>query len=385
MKDSVKLAACFMATLCTFMASPELASTQSGTASQPSTSPSAYFYVISNPSGNTYQINGYSVAADGTLTTIAGSPFGKTSNTLYAMAHTSHWLFDSDGTNIYSFSIASTGALKQVSSINAAQYYGFSGLTGASLVLDHTGSTLYGAALDGLGDNEFQFFSKNSTTGALTYFGSTGVDISYGELNFSGNNLYAYGFGCFQDESHAYGFSRGSDGTLTKLNLNVPIPTYPNGQYCLDTAAADPAGNLAVAMDLETTGPPSPPEWLAVYTADSSGNLTTNSTSQNMLTSEVGNVNDMAASPAGDLLAVAGDAGLQVFFFNGSKPITAYTGFIAQHNISQILWDNHNHLYGVSPSSGRLYVFTVTKTGYKQAPGSPHLLTNPKAITVLSK
>jgi hypothetical protein len=75
---------------------------------------------------------------------------------------------------------------------------------------------------------------------------------------------------------------------------------------------------------------------LAVYTADSAGNLTTNSTSENMLTAEVDAVNDMATSPAGDLLAVAGEDGLQVFFFNGSKPITAYTGFLAVHNISQL-------------------------------------------------
>jgi hypothetical protein len=374
-----------MVTLCTVLASGQLASAQDGTPSQPSTSPSAYFYAISNPSGSTYEINGYSAASDGTLTPIAGSPFWKSSKILYGMALTAHWLFVSDGVSIYSFSINSSGALKQVSSINAAKYYGFSGLTGANLVLDHTGSTLYALALDGVGDNEFQFFSKNSATGALTYFGSTGIDISYGELTFTGNNLYAYGFGCFQDSSFAYGFNRGSDGTLTKLNLSVPIPTYPNGSYCLETAAADPAGNLAVAMDLETTGPPSPPAWLGVYTADSAGNLTTNSTSENMLTAEVGAVNAMAISPAGDLLAVAGADGLQVFFFNGSRPITAYTGFLAVHNISQLFWDTHNHLYGVSPSGGLLYVFTVTKTGYKQAPGSPHSLTNPTDITVLSK
>jgi hypothetical protein len=385
MKYSVKLATCLMVTLCAVLASAQLASAQAGTASQPTTIPSAYFYAISNPSGSTYEINGYSAASDGTLTPIAGSPFFKSSKTLYGLALTSHWLFVSDGTYIYSFSTSSSGALKQVSSVNAAQYYGFDGLTGASLVLDHTGSTLYAAALDGTGDNEFQFFSKNSTTGALTYFGSTGIDISYGELVFTGNNLYAYGFACFQDNSFAYGFHRGSDGSLAKLNLSVPIPTYPNGSYCLDTAAADPFGNLAVAMDLETTGPPSPPAWLGVYTADSAGNLITNSTSDNMLTAEVGEVNNMSISPAGDLLAVAGVNGLQVFFFNGSKPITAYTGFLAVHNISQLFWDNHNHLYGVSPSGGLLYVFTITKTGYKQAPGSPHSLTNPKAIAVLSK
>src|SRR6267378_6040347 len=162
MKHSVKLAACLMATMCTVLASAQLPPTQGGAASQPSTTPSAYLYVTSNPSSNTYEINGYSAASDGTLSTIAGSPFGKTNNTLSPMANTSHWLFVSDGVYIYSFSIASTGALKRASSVNAAQYYGFPGTAGANLVLDHTGSTLYALADDGLGDNEFQFFTKNS-------------------------------------------------------------------------------------------------------------------------------------------------------------------------------------------------------------------------------
>jgi hypothetical protein len=159
-----------MVTLCTVLASAQLPSTQNG-AAQTTTSPNAYVYVISNPSTSTYELDGYSADSTGALTHLAGSPFWKTNKTLLAMANTSHWLFVSDGTYIYSFSIASSGALKQVSSVNAAQHYGFSGLTGVYLLLDHTGSTLYALAEDGVGDNEFQFFSKNSTTGALTYSG----------------------------------------------------------------------------------------------------------------------------------------------------------------------------------------------------------------------
>jgi hypothetical protein len=150
-------------------------------------------------------------------------------------------------------------------------------------------------------------------------------------------------------------------------------------------AAPDPAGNVAVAMDLGPLGgPPTPPAWLGVYTADSSGNLNTNSTYQNMTTSEVGNLNAMAMSPAGNLLAVGGDAGLQLFYFNGSNPVTGYTGFIAEHRITQLAWDHHSHLYGIS-SAGRLYAFKITTTGYKQASGSPYMIAYPRAITVLSK
>jgi len=377
MNQSVKLAVCLVATLGAGLTFTHPAFAQS--------TPSAYVYLITNPSGNNYEIDGYKADSTGALTHLAGSPFWKTTKTLLTMAHTTNWFFVSDGTNIYSFSIAASGALKQVSSVNAAKFYAFSGLTGASLVLDHTGSTLYSLALDGTGDNEFQFFNKNSSTGALSFFGSTPDNISYGQLVFTGNNQFAYGFGCFQDESHAYGFKRGVDGTLTSFTPSVPIPTYPNGDFCLDTSASNPTNNLAVSMYLDTaTHPPGPPAWLGVYTVDGSGNLTTKSTSANMPTAAVGTVHEMVASPAGNLLAIGGSSGLQVFHFNGSNPITPYTGLLATHELNQILWDSHDHLYGIS-SAGRLYAFKITATGHKQAAGSPYSITNPMAITVLSK
>jgi hypothetical protein len=224
MKHSEKLATCLIATFCTIAfctagASAQVASTQGAGASQPSTSPFAYVYVVTNPTSSTSELDGYSAGSGGTLTKLPGSPFW-TSNTEFVtgLANTAHWLFVSDGVYIYSFSISSNGALKQVSSINAAQYYGFNdGTVGASLVLDHTGSTLYAAALDGGGDNEFQFFTKNSSTGALTYSGSTPISIAYGSLAFSGNNLYAYGFGCFQDETFEYGFYRACSCCLPRI------------------------------------------------------------------------------------------------------------------------------------------------------------------------
>jgi hypothetical protein len=375
MKSSATLGVCLIATLFASLAY-----------AQQTTSPNAYVYVITNPAANSYEIDGYKADSTGALTPLAGSPFWKTNKTLYAMAHTTNWFFVSDGTNIYTFSIASTGALKQVSSVDAAKYYEFSGLTGGALTLDHSGSTLYSLALDGSGDNEFQFFAKNSNNGSLSFFGSTSTNIAYGDLIFTGNNLYAYGFSCFQDTTFFYALKRSADGTLTRFNSTEPIPSYPNGDFCPVRGAADPANHLAVAMYLETntSGPPAPPAWLAVYSVDNSGNLSTNSTSKNMVTSAVGDIRNSVASPAGNLLALAGTSGLQIFHFNGANPITAYTGLLAIHNISQILWDNHDHLYGISPA-GLLYVFKITATGHKQAAGSPYSVHNPRAITVLSK
>ena len=99
----------------------------------------------------------------------------------------------------------------------------------------------------------------------------------------------------------------------------------------------------------------------------------------------VGGISDLAISPSGKLLAVSGTAGLQIFHFNGSDPITHYTGLLTTDDVSQIFWDNDNHLYAISESSGKLFVFTVTPTNFSQAPGSPHSVNKPTYVTVLPR
>ena len=93
----------------------------------------------------------------------------------------------------------------------------------------------------------------------------------------------------------------------------------------------------------------------------------------------------MAMSPSGKLLAVSGTAGFEVFHFNGSKPITHYTGLLTNNRVDQLYWDNDNHLFAISLSASKLLVFTITPTSVSQAPGSPHRITKPESIVVLSK
>jgi hypothetical protein len=50
-----------------------------------------------------------------------------------------------------------------------------------------------------------------------------------------------------------------------------------------------------------------------------------------------------------------------------------------------MFWDNANHLYAISDTAGKLYVFTVTSTGVTQAPGSPHSIATSQSIIVLPK
>lgn len=350
-------------------------------------SPAAFVYVSNNPSGNQLQLNGYAVASNGQLTPIPGSPFSANAS---AIAVEGKYLFGTDGVYIYSYSIASNGALTLASSINAQQLNGGSGGP-AALFLDHTGATLYDFDYDGNegANNDYQSFSVNQSTGQLTYLGaSQASEYFQSVLSFIGNNEYAYSSSCYHFTPDINGFQRESNQTLNLLSISPAIPSAPTGSfYCPFQASADPNNNLAIAMqplDSQSWQPDGPAQ-LAVYTADASGNLTTNSTASNMPTTLVQTLTDYWMSPAGNLLAVAGTGGAQVFHFNGSNPITHYTGLLTKEEIDQVLWDNNNHLYGISGPNSQLLVGTVTPTSVKQAPGSPYTIAHPISIAVLPK
>ena len=240
------------------------------------------------------------------------------------------------------------------------------------------------------GDSAYQAFSIDQSTGQLNFLqlGPDGGVNANIPLSFIANNLYSYGASCYEGSGNIFGYKRNSDGTLTALNINPIIPAAPKGEgaYCPYLTAADPNGNLAVSMEPNNDITPSGPVQIAVYSADSAGNLTTTSTAQNMPKTQAGptyGINDIWMSPSGKLLAVAGTSGLQVFHWNGAKPVTTYTGLLTTAPISQMFWDNDNHLYALSQTTGKLYVFTVTPTSHSQAKGSPYTITGAENIQVL--
>jgi 6-phosphogluconolactonase (cycloisomerase 2 family) len=172
------------------------------------------------------------------------------------------------------------------------------------------------------------------------------------------------------------------------LNVNPAMPTAPAGDvYCPYLAAADPTNHLAVPLTPlnNYTWQPAGPVQLAVYSADSSGNLTTTSTATNMPKTAVTSVLEIRISPSGRFLAAAGSTGLQVFHFNGANPITRFTGLLTTDQVDHIFWDNANHLYAVSTSANKLFVFTVTSNTVTRAPGSPYTITSPQDVVVLSR
>jgi hypothetical protein len=387
MTRPVRLVVCLLATLCSEGAFSQVVSSDAtgDVSAAASSSPVAYVYVSSSPSTNRYEINAYSSASDGKLTPVPESPFR--ANVKY-MAADKKYLFGTNGIDIDSFSISSDGSLKQVASVDAQ---GFNvGSCGGPYVLflDRTSATLYDNDIySDCANNAFQFFGVGESTGGLNYLGvSSATSPEFeGALSFLGNNQYAYGASCYHWNQEIYGFARSSDGALTDLKLNSTIPEAKAGEmYCPGLTATDAATHVAVAMQPlnNSSFEPNGHAQLATYTADSSGNLTTASSYANMPKVALASVAGLAMSPSGKLLAVAGTGGLQVFHFNGSDPITRYTGLLNKNDVDQVFWDNDNHLYAISQSAGKLFVFTVTSTSYCQAPGSPYGITNPQSIVV---
>ncbi len=134
-----------------------------------------------------------------------------------------------------------------------------------------------------------------------------------------------------------------------------------------------------------------------VVIAGAEGNITSTNTWGNIPAPDVypGLLN---MSPSGQLLAVAenrngfapgfaprapGTNGLQIFHFNGANPITPYSKTLTTAPIDQIHWDNNNHLYALSDSTNKLYVYTVTPTTIAAAPGSPYTIAGPNGLVVV--
>jgi hypothetical protein len=368
----------------TVLASAQAASSQTEVnhSTRSSSSPVAYVYVSNFTANSTDQINGYSAAPNGALTPIAGSPFPFD---VSYMAVNGAWLFGVANLNedLYSFSIGSNGALTLKDTLTVVT----NGDGLLSDYLDHTGSTLYADLYST--NNDYLSYGIDQSTGQLTQLGDLpGGPANFTPVSFIGNNEFAYSSSCYHYSPGIIGVQRNTDGTLSYLqNFNPPFPAEKSGGfYCPFLAAADPTNHLAVAMqpltgDWAIDGP----YQLATYTLDGSGNLTTTSTYANMPTVLVGGVTDYWMSPNGKFLAVGGTSGLQIFHFNGSHPIIKYTGLLTTKPVDQLFWDNANHLYAISRSAGKLYVFTITSTTVAHAPGSPYSIAVPVSLIVLPK
>ncbi|HEX4039203.1 MAG TPA: hypothetical protein VHX37_14190 [Acidobacteriaceae bacterium] len=366
----------------------------SGTVSS-SASPATFVYLSSSPSSGKYEISGYAVGSGGALTPISSSPWATTGYGSLLMAGHGSYLFGADGYSIDSFSIASDGSLKQVSSLVA----GTLAKSGpaipaggpANLFFDRSYTTLYSffMNLQGTGNNGYQSYNIDQNSGRLTILNSAnGGPEATGSLQFTGNNEFGYTSSCYHGTQALTGFSRASSGALTELTNNTPFPspTPPSGSfYCPYAAAADNTSHVVVAVGVTPAGSlqGSGPYQLATYTADASGTLTTTATSATMPTTQVGQPNPYLFSADGKYLAVAGPSGLEVYA-NNNGTLTAVGSPLNSDNINFVQWDSNDDLYALSLESQQLYVYTVTTAGAKAVSGSPYSATGASGLAVAS-
>jgi WD40 repeat protein len=388
MLPKLKLVVCLSAVLTALPALAQEAATSAATV--------AYVYVASLPANaSATEIDAYSASRDGKLSPLTGSSFQENES---ALTVSGNFLYGISGnaTNIDSFAIGAEGSIRYVTSTNYAQFDPDDCGSAGWVFPDRTGRNIYALVFDAdCANNGYQSYATRPASGELNYLGYANGGAGsfngvYLPATFTGNDKYAYSAtnnGCMYFGVQT--FQRGGNGLLTPDSSNsVTLPAPPDGYriYIPSLVSADPIDH--VAMVLQAANPPgcgSNNPQLASFTADSKGNLTTTNTSANMPTTLIPYVNDLKMSPSGKLLAVAGTNGVQVFHFNGANPPSAYTPLLTTDSITQMFWDNDNHLYAINQLGGTLHVFDVTATSYSEAPGSPYVVSQPEAIAVQSK
>lgn len=390
---------CMCAILCTLAGCASSASdppTIANSKQNGSNSTVAYVYVSNTPSSSTAsnapsQITAYSADANGKLTEVPGSPFKE--NVGYMVVN-GLYLMASSNTQpvIDTYNIHSDGSLTFATQTNYAQDNSNNCGSAGALYFDHTGQSLYvqEAYID-CANSGTASFAVQDATGQLNYLGNTITGSEYNNGNaafFIGNNEFAYAAG--PSGCYIYsvdGFQRADSGLLSSIDSGAPayLPGVP-GEFRIfapDLTAADTTNHVAI-----TETPANPPGCLGLpvrlstWTADSNGKLTTSSTYQNMPTTAIVSPYDLKMAPSGQLVAIAGQEGLQVFHMNGADPITSYTPLLTTDPIDMMFWDNNNHLYAISQKANTLHVFTITNTEYQEASGSPYTISSPNDVIV---
>jgi len=373
----------------------------------------AYVYVSSQTaSGGPNQIVAYAADAKGQLAPVPGSPFNQS---VSPMAASGGYLLAASlsQADINTYKIESNGALTLGSQFDYTHQTGYQASGGSTcgdvygFVFDHSGKSLYTGvnSIDCSSNRGIASFAFDSSKGSLSYLGNVNIGYqSSAAISVLGNNAYAYSAlydACMYGGISAFSLSNTG---LVDLTPFVQTPQYgppaPPGakisgvklpSYSAGFTATDTTNHVAIGeypCYVMTAGAGTLPVQLAAYTADASGNLTTTDTYATMPATTV-DPQGVEMSPSGSLLAVGGEGGLQVFHFNGASPITSFGSALTTDNISQMFWDNSNHLYAITLNAvppdvypGKLHVFTVTDTSASEAPGSPYAITYPMALAV---
>jgi hypothetical protein len=336
----------------------------------------------------------YNVSAAGTLTVVKGSPVW-VSGQMGGIR--SSYLISAGTDDLRTYKLESNGLPgAKVGEIDTQKYSGSQcGTIDGATLLDHTGQYFAVPLYGGPSCAALQTY-KIAPNGQFTFLGDSESTASVhsdiyqvGVSTISSNDLFAYGVQGQQEATVFLAYKRGAAGDwVTDESFAEKDPTFNPSYdgYAPWLIASDPAGHLAVVMN-QPFGPNCCSTFsLASYTINSqTGAISSTNTYQEMPVLKI-YANDMAMSWGGNLIAVGGTAGLQLFHFNGAAPATAFGGvLLPKVEIDQVVWDKNNHLYAFSYASQELYVYSVTPTSITEAPGSPYKANNWDGLIVVPK
>ena len=349
-------------------------------------STTAYVYV-STPGG----IYGYTASSSGQLKAMEYSPYTNTQGTM--VGSNKSYFITVDTGSIHAYVVAPGGRIASQTWVADTQTQSGSecGTIGGA-TLDHTGKYVY-VLLEGSGNCAVYQTWEIDSIGGLTFKGVS-ADVSHGfpaetPLVIEGNSKFAFespaaanytspGNGC---NPYLNLLQPESSGTLNYIDSGATV-TGPapgsNGDQLLPVPwlmSDDPTDHIALAV-FDVEGPAcgiGGSVQLGSFTVNSHGDLTSTNTGGNMPTVP-GGVSSLILSRTGTYLAVATGPGVELFHFNGAKPITEFTGIIGTSGyVSHMSWDTANQLFALNGSSGKLHVYEVTGSGAKEASGSPIL------------
>ena len=356
------------------------------------TSPVALVYVSSmTGQGRRSQVVAYTADSSGNLTAAVDSPY---KFNIGKMAVNGSYLLGSQlgRADVEAYRMEPNGQLSYESAANAPAQGGDCGSAGPDIP-ERGGPPFLNAAYllnaDYLEshclDNSLPPVLIQKSSGKLIFLGDPGdTGDAVGDLSLAGNDKFAYSSDCYRFGPAIYGFKRKSNGALTELPIHPALPKASEGEgWCPYLAASDGANHLAIPMyPWSQYGSQDGPYQLASYSVNNSGELSTASTYSDMPSVMAGSITDVNMDPSGTLLAVAGTGGLQIFHFNGDRPITEYTGLLTKDEVDQVFWDRDGHLYAIGQSANKLWVFNVTPTNSAEAPGSPYTINEPLGLIV---
>jgi hypothetical protein len=369
-----------IAALCTAAALAQSSTHPIVKASDSSTSPVAYLYFSDyipghaslTPGKGQTQIEGYSVAADGTVTTIPGSPFAihdfptqlcTNGKFLFASTHIEQ------GNNRFpakmnSYWIGKDGALALSHVLGNADL--------VNITLDHTGEVLYGQK-DGSDPGDLLSYQVRWSDGGLEYLGQvTAPDLDWGgpwldlPVTFSSDNRFAY-------ETIVYAYQRTDQyHNLTRESASNIIPASL-------IVTADANMNLAGILSQYDQSTGFDNFTLNAFKIAPNGTLTQTFPTDDATPIDMRDINTLAMSPSGKFLAISGPNTVQIYKWSGTEPATLLATLPIDEtdtdaNAQVMQWDNSNHLFAYvgGDNGGNLYVWTVTDSGAADAPGSPH-------------